>query len=461
MTDALLSLLVVVVAVALAAVVWLIRNDRMPHAAVLAATAVCVVGLLAMILTDWPLVNLAQFWADHSVLAGTLSSLLLVGIVFLVYERGEKKRQEELAEGLSGAGAGGIVDHIVDAEVALALLSSPTDPATREPQFWADWATPGKPLRWLRAGRGVILNSPTDPARDPRSVKGTADDPLQPWGRELIDQSIRRLLAAMRDWSSLIGSSGDGTEALLLLSRVRTDLMELYDLYPDDYQAGSLQDRQRAYELAEQLRIRLRILAAAFEEWSGANTFRREVLPDAAPLPPVLPDFGRTGATLSRRLADTAAALGFGQPRTTVEDAREFVQIAHGGQVDKLGRDYYTSHLLPIAAKLEPHGDDATMAGLLHDVLEDTSVTADQLRQLGIPKSVVRAVQSVTKRDGEPYDELIRRSAADPLGRIVKLADNEHNRESNADLAAVDPTAAARLMKKYDAAREVLLAAGR
>lgn len=87
-------------------------------------------------------------------------------------------------------------------------------------------------------------------------------------------------------------------------------------------------------------------------------------------------------------------------------------------------------------------------------------MTAEQLRGLGIPKNVVRAVESVTKHEGESYEDLIRRSAADPLGRLVKLADNELNLESNSALAANDPDKSARLKAKYEKAREVLLAAG-
>lgn len=143
----------------------------------------------------------------------------------------------------------------------------------------------------------------------------------------------------------------------------------------------------------------------------------------------------------------------------TLDDVRDLARTAHAGQVDKLGRDYFDHHLLPIAAKLARYGVEAEMAGLLHDILEDTDTSAGQLRELGVPDVVVTAVESVSKRDGEPYDALIRRAAADPLGRLVKLADNECNLESNDDLAAIDPETAARLRTKYEAARQVLLQA--
>ncbi|GAA3691066.1 HD domain-containing protein [Yimella lutea] len=145
----------------------------------------------------------------------------------------------------------------------------------------------------------------------------------------------------------------------------------------------------------------------------------------------------------------------------TVEDVAAFARAAHAGQTDKLGRDYCEEHLAPIAAKLADVGPEAEIAAWLHDVLEDTSVTVDQLRELGVPETVVAAVVSVSKREGEPYDALIARAAADPLGRLVKLAaDNERNLESNDERARRDPDLARRLRTKYEHARTQLLATG-
>lgn len=138
---------------------------------------------------------------------------------------------------------------------------------------------------------------------------------------------------------------------------------------------------------------------------------------------------------------------------------RELVRQAHAGQVDKQGRDYITAHLEPIAGLLAQHGEDAEMAGLLHDVLEDTHVTSADLRGAGVPPHVVRAIESVSKRPGEAYDQLIERAASDPLGRLVKLADNRWNLDSNAALAEVDPVKANELRLKYEKARARLLRA--
>ncbi len=126
---------------------------------------------------------------------------------------------------------------------------------------------------------------------------------------------------------------------------------------------------------------------------------------------------------------------------------------AHSGQVDKQGRDYFQHHLQPIAELLRPYGSHAYVAGLLHDVVEDTPVTCSQLAQLGFPPSVVQAVRSVTRLEGEPYLDLINRAAADPLGRLVKLADNWHNLSSVDALPEDDHS---RLRQRYESAREVL-----
>lgn len=147
--------------------------------------------------------------------------------------------------------------------------------------------------------------------------------------------------------------------------------------------------------------------------------------------------------------------------RISVAEARELARRAHAGQADKLGRDYFGVHVSGVAARLEESGEAAVMAGFLHDVLEDTELTAEDLRAAGVPDEVVAAVESVSKVEGRSYDELIARAAADPLGRLVKLADNAQNLADNPLLAAVDPEKAERLRVKYERARETLLAADR
>ncbi|MDR7086856.1 hypothetical protein J2X11_001695 [Aeromicrobium panaciterrae] len=144
----------------------------------------------------------------------------------------------------------------------------------------------------------------------------------------------------------------------------------------------------------------------------------------------------------------------------TMDQIRELAQKAHHGQVDKQGRDYFTAHLEPIAHSLAVYGHHAEMAGYLHDILEDTPTEEHHLHAAGVPSQAIRAVCSVSKRPGEPYEQLIRRAALDPLGRLVKLADNAHNLAGLDDLAQIDPDLAARLREKYTTARQLLISVG-
>lgn len=142
---------------------------------------------------------------------------------------------------------------------------------------------------------------------------------------------------------------------------------------------------------------------------------------------------------------------------TSLDAVAQFASEKHAGQKDKLDRDYVEHHLKPIVAKLSTDGDDAAaMGGWLHDIVEDQEVTLDDLLKERVPLEVVRAVDSVSKRKGEFYEDLITRAAADPLGRRIKLADNEVNRESNADLAKTHPKTAARLLQRYERAHQQL-----
>lgn len=141
----------------------------------------------------------------------------------------------------------------------------------------------------------------------------------------------------------------------------------------------------------------------------------------------------------------------------TPEQADRLAQAAHHGQVDKAGNPYI-EHVRAVAAQLVDHGPNAVMAGLLHDVVEDTHITLDDLRELGYPDEVVNAVDSVSRREGETYMDMVRRAAADPLGRLVKLADNANNSDP-ARLALLDPEQADWFRQKYAKARAVLVAA--
>ncbi|WP_261331571.1 HD domain-containing protein [Maritalea mobilis] len=132
-------------------------------------------------------------------------------------------------------------------------------------------------------------------------------------------------------------------------------------------------------------------------------------------------------------------------------EAFELAFHAHAGQVDKAGNPYIT-HLVRVSASLSDR--DARVVALLHDVLEDTATTAEDLAAK-FPPDICAAVEAITKRPGEGYDTYLARVAANPISREVKLADMADNADP-ARLAALDPAERARLTEKYATARTLL-----
>lgn len=97
---------------------------------------------------------------------------------------------------------------------------------------------------------------------------------------------------------------------------------------------------------------------------------------------------------------------------------------AHRGQKDKSGREY-VMHPIRVAERCK--APRAKIVSLLHDTLEDTDVTVEYLRSKGFPEEIVIGVLSVTKQEGETYDDFVKRASADVIGREVKIADLEDN----------------------------------
>ena len=140
----------------------------------------------------------------------------------------------------------------------------------------------------------------------------------------------------------------------------------------------------------------------------------------------------------------------------TLQDVRRLAWIAHAGQVDKIGEPYF-QHVEAVAAGLAAFGPEMEMAGLLHDVIEDTDWTGDDLREVGIPNVVVGIVEDVTMQPGVSYEEKIRRITSSLSATLVKISDNAHN--SRPDRTSQLPEEKRiRLAAKYQGARKILWA---
>lgn len=144
------------------------------------------------------------------------------------------------------------------------------------------------------------------------------------------------------------------------------------------------------------------------------------------------------------------------RPLATVEGAIRIATKAHRGQVDKQGVPYIL-HPLRVGAALWRFGDEFVIAGILHDVVEDTRLTVESLARLGASDRVVSAVASVTKGAEQPlggYEQSIRKAMEDPIGLWVKAADVADNASRLEDVS--DPVLRARLAGKYGMACRVL-----
>lgn len=138
-----------------------------------------------------------------------------------------------------------------------------------------------------------------------------------------------------------------------------------------------------------------------------------------------------------------------------LEKALGIALAAHAGAVDKEGRAYI---LHPLRLMLRMGTESEMITAILHDVVEDSDVTLDDLAREGFAPDVLRALALLTHDDSQPYLDYVRAIAADPLARRVKLADLEHNmdvRRLPADLTAKDFERLAR----YRQAWEILVAA--
>lgn len=318
MSNGLALIALLVLGTLVAVVVVRARAGRLGRQALFGLAALCATGLAVMTISDWPAENLSRFWADHSVLSATLSTLLLVGAGFLAFEARDNLEQAELTESLATAAFGGLVDHMIDVDLALSLLCGRVPPATFDRS--------GRPLRWLRDERdSYVARLDNDPrSRLPTSIVEAPDDE---WREQIVDQALRRIMAAMRDWSPLLCQTRQGTAVLVRVGRLRNGLLKLQRQIDEDSLAA-------ASTQAQLLRGECGVLALGLELGSGVavEDVRCGVLtrPVAATARPhIAGEMARlielAEGTGSRRVAPAArvcAALAAGARQKPQQEAR-------------------------------------------------------------------------------------------------------------------------------------------
>ena len=97
---------------------------------------------------------------------------------------------------------------------------------------------------------------------------------------------------------------------------------------------------------------------------------------------------------------------------------------AHKDQKDKSGLPY-VFHPFHLAEQMED--EDTTIVALLHDVIEDTEYTIEDLQKAGFTQNVISAIALMTHDPQMPYMEYVRAIKSNPIARAVKLADLRHN----------------------------------
>lgn len=108
-----------------------------------------------------------------------------------------------------------------------------------------------------------------------------------------------------------------------------------------------------------------------------------------------------------------------------LQQAIEIAVKAHAGQIDKVGQPYI---MHPLRVMNMGNTIEEKIVGVLHDVIEDSDITFDDLSAEGFPEEIIDALWCVTKlSDDEPYDAFIERVKQNPLAIKVKINDLTDN----------------------------------
>lgn len=106
------------------------------------------------------------------------------------------------------------------------------------------------------------------------------------------------------------------------------------------------------------------------------------------------------------------------------EIAYNLALIYHKGQVDKANKPYI-NHVVYVANHVKTN--DEKIVAILHDIIEDTSLTLNDLKKLGFSNIVIEAIDAITKRQGEAYHDYLKRVMNNKIAIKVKIEDLKHN----------------------------------
>ena len=107
-----------------------------------------------------------------------------------------------------------------------------------------------------------------------------------------------------------------------------------------------------------------------------------------------------------------------------LELAIEVAIEGHKGRKDRYGEPYI---LHPLRVMMKMNTREEKITAVLHDIIEDTDMTLDELRKKGFPENILTAIDCLSKREGEEYEAYIERARSNPIALRVKIADLEDN----------------------------------
>ena len=131
------------------------------------------------------------------------------------------------------------------------------------------------------------------------------------------------------------------------------------------------------------------------------------------------------------------------------ELALKIATEAHKGQVDKAGVPYI-NHPLTVASLVDT--EEEKIVALLHDTIEDTNITEQDLLNYGFSNKIVEAVKLLTHNKNVPYMDYVAKIKDNELARKVKIADLTHN----SDLSRLKEVTE-KGMKRYEKYKKALI----
>lgn len=135
----------------------------------------------------------------------------------------------------------------------------------------------------------------------------------------------------------------------------------------------------------------------------------------------------------------------------SIEQAIAFAATKHMGQVDKANAPYI---LHPLRVMMNVSTIQQKIVAVLHDVLEDTNTTVNELYELGCDNDIVEAILALTKLKGESRTEAAKRTLQNPIARVVKIADITDNMDLSRIHSPTDKDF--ERIKEYQLVRDIL-----